>query len=174
MDWHAGIGEKLTQARGRLSVELAARRTEPRSPMTIASKTDDTKGHHFRIPVGSGMRIAVDAWGNPAAKPVLLLHGGGQTRHAWGGTARVLADAGFYAMALDLRGHGDSDWCDQGDYHPDAFATDLIDVMATVGPKPALVGASLGGMISLRVRVSRPLSGGRSRQSATAPELGIT
>lgn len=120
--------------------------------MTIASKTDDTKGHHFRIPVSSGMSIAADAWGNPAARPVLLLHGGGQTRHAWGGTARVLADAGFYALALDLRGHGDSDWCEQGDYHPDAFASDLIDVIATVMPKkPALVGASLGGMISLLI-----------------------
>ena len=97
------------------------------------------------------MQIAADAWGNPTAKPVLLLHGGGQTRHAWGGTARVLADAGFYAVALDLRGHGDSDWCDQGDYHPDAFASDLTDVMKTLGPKPALVGASLGGMISLLI-----------------------
>lgn len=119
--------------------------------MTISSRTDDSKGHHFRIPLGSGMHIAADAWGNPSAKPVLLLHGGGQTRHAWGGTARVLADAGFHAVALDLRGHGDSDWCEQGDYHPEAFAGDLLDVMATVGPKPALVGASLGGMISLLV-----------------------
>ena len=54
------------------------------------------------------------AFGDPSHPPVLLLHGGGQTRHAWGGTSQTLARAGYYAIALDMRGHGQSDWSVQG------------------------------------------------------------
>ncbi len=103
----------------------------------------------LRIAVGSGLVLAGDAWGEPDAPPVLLLHGGGQTRHAWGDTAKRLAQSGFYALALDLRGHGDSDWCADGNYYPDHYVDDLRGVMQTFDTPPALVGASLGGMISL-------------------------
>jgi pimeloyl-ACP methyl ester carboxylesterase len=133
------VPEKLTQCRARLSVDL------------VTSKGADAKRRHFRVRVGSGIQIAADAWGGPDRRPVLLLHGGGQTRHAWGGTARTLGDAGFYAISIDLRGHGDSDWCEQGEYHPDAYVRDLRDVMKTLEEPVALVGASLGGMISMLV-----------------------
>ena len=43
----------------------------------------------------TGLRLIGDAWGPADAPPVLLLHGGGQTRHAWGGTARALAQLKF-------------------------------------------------------------------------------
>ena len=43
-------------------------------------------------------------------RPVLLLHGGGQTRHSWEETAIRLARAGYRAITIDQRGHGDSDW----------------------------------------------------------------
>jgi pimeloyl-ACP methyl ester carboxylesterase len=99
--------------------------------------------------VGSGMKIAADTWGNPEAPPVILLHGGGQTRHAWGGTAEALAENGFYAISKDLRGHGDSAWCDDGNYHPDHYADDLYGIIQTLDRPPALVGASLGGIVSL-------------------------
>ena len=58
--------------------------------------------------VADGLELAADAHGDPSGRPVLLLHGGGQTRHAWGGTAAALAERGFHAVALDLRGHGES------------------------------------------------------------------
>lgn len=61
-----------------------------------------------------GLRLVADAFGDPKDPPVLFAHGGGQTRHAWGGAARVLAEAGWYAVSLDLRGHGDSAWCPDG------------------------------------------------------------
>jgi pimeloyl-ACP methyl ester carboxylesterase len=81
---------------------------------------------------------------------VLLLHGGGQTRHAWGGTAAALADRGWRTLALDARGHGGSDWAPDADYSLHAFATDLADVIAQIGgPPPVLVGASLGGLTAL-------------------------
>src|SRR3989442_3405075 len=57
-----------------------------------------------------GVTLRADARGDPGAPPVLFLHGGGQTRHAWGGTAEALACDGRLAIALDLRGHGESDW----------------------------------------------------------------
>jgi non-heme chloroperoxidase len=80
---------------------------------------------------------------------VILLHGGGQTRHAWGNTAEVLAARGRRAFTVDLRGHGDSEWAPDGDYTLDAFVGDLRSVVGAVGGRPALVGASLGGITSL-------------------------
>src|SRR5882724_13093958 len=97
----------------------------------------------------NGVRIVSDAYGDPSAAPILLLHGGGQTRHAWGGTARALGAAGWNAIALDLRGHGDSDWDPQGDYSMNAFVDDVLAVTAELGRPPVLVGASLGGLASL-------------------------
>lgn len=108
-----------------------------RTPTTLTFTTD------------SGLRLIGDAWGDPAAPPVLLLHGGGQTRHAWGSTAQTLATRGWYAVSLDLRGHGDSAWAPDGDYRIDAFVEDLRCVMRSCSQTPALIGASLGGMTSL-------------------------
>jgi pimeloyl-ACP methyl ester carboxylesterase len=96
-----------------------------------------------------GITLVGDAYGEPSAFPVVLLHGGGQTRHAWGGTGGALAEAGFYAVCLDQRGHGDSGWAPDGDYRVDAFAADLTEVVARLDHLPAVVGASLGGMAAL-------------------------
>jgi len=96
-----------------------------------------------------GLELVADAFGDPEATPVLLLHGGGQTRHAWSGTGEALAARGWYAVSLDLRGHGDSAWCPQGDYRHTAFATDVASVARALDQPPVLVGASLGGIASL-------------------------
>lgn len=97
----------------------------------------------------NGNRLVADAVGDPHAPPVLFLHGGGQTRHAWGGTAEVVAQAGLFSVVLDQRGHGDSDWATDGDYGLPAFVADLRAVAASLQSAPALVGASLGGLASL-------------------------
>ncbi|MEM7292897.1 MAG: alpha/beta hydrolase [Pseudomonadota bacterium] len=93
--------------------------------------------------------LKADAWGDEAATPVLLLHGGGQTRHAWGGTARALAETGWRAVTLDMRGHGDSDWPASGNYQLQTFVADLVAVCEQLGSAPHVVGASLGGITSL-------------------------
>ncbi|WP_080056668.1 alpha/beta fold hydrolase [Spirosoma aerolatum] len=103
-----------------------------------------------------GFYIAADVYGDPANPPVLLLHGGGQTRHSWGDTAQWLADAGFYALALDARGHGDSDWSAEGHYGIEYLAADLRAVIAQLDQKPAIVGASMGGMTALIAEGERP------------------
>lgn len=108
----------------------------------------------FSLP--SGMRIATDGWGDPAAPPVLLLHGGGQTRHAWDGTAAALAEAGFFAITMDHRGHGESDFHPEGNYTTEGFLDDLAGVLAQLSRPPVLVGASLGGICSLLVEANAP------------------
>jgi pimeloyl-ACP methyl ester carboxylesterase len=97
----------------------------------------------------NGVTIAGDAYGDPGAPPAIFLPGGGQTRHAWGGAAQTLAADGWYALSLDLRGHGDSSWAPDGDYSLEAFVGDLCSVVAQLDRRPAVVGASLGGITAL-------------------------
>jgi pimeloyl-ACP methyl ester carboxylesterase len=96
-----------------------------------------------------GIRLRAEALGADGAPPVVLLHGGGQTRHAWSGTARSLAASGYRTIAVDLRGHGDSDWAPGGDYRLEAFAADVRDIAAQLASPAVFVGASLGGMSCL-------------------------
>jgi non-heme chloroperoxidase len=103
-----------------------------------------------------GFFLTADTFGDPTHSPVILLHGGGQTRHSWGDTASQLASAGWYAIALDARGHGDSDWSADGAYGIEYLANDLRAVCAQLSQKPALVGASMGGMTALIAEGERP------------------
>jgi pimeloyl-ACP methyl ester carboxylesterase len=98
---------------------------------------------------GVDLQLAAEAWGPLQGQCVLFLHGGGQTRHSWGSTSAALADEGFRVIALDLRGHGDSDWSSSGDYDVRTIAADVCEVVAQVGPPVVLVGASLGGLAGL-------------------------
>ena len=97
----------------------------------------------------SGLRITADLWPGSGGHTVVLLHGGGQTRHAWTGTARALVREGHTAIPVDLRGHGDSGWAPDGDYELDAIAGDIASLCEELGTKPVLVGASLGGITGL-------------------------
>lgn len=99
--------------------------------------------------VTNELSLVGDVWGRDEAPVVLLLHGGGQTRHAWGGTASALAAGGWRAIALDLRGHGESSWAPDGDYSLDTLASDVESVLASIGSPAVVVGASLGGLTSL-------------------------
>jgi pimeloyl-ACP methyl ester carboxylesterase len=103
----------------------------------------------MRLPGAAGATLAADAFGPDDGSPVVLLHGGGQTRHAWGGTAQHLGDAGWRAITVDLRGHGDSDWSADGIYSLERFAGDVVAISDSLDRLPALVGASLGGIASL-------------------------
>ncbi|HZD90541.1 MAG TPA: alpha/beta hydrolase [Pseudolabrys sp.] len=99
-----------------------------------------------------GNRLVADVYGE-SGPPVMLLHGGGQTRHAWGNTAGELARNGYTAYAIDQRGHGDSEWVASGaytfaDYGIDARAV-ALELARRTGRKPVVVGASLGGIAAL-------------------------
>ncbi len=97
----------------------------------------------------NGISIAADVYGEKDQPPIVFAHGGGQTRHAWRNSAKLLAGAGFQSVCVDLRGHGDSDWCPQGDYRIEAFAEDLVSICGEIGSQPVLVGASLGGISAM-------------------------
>jgi pimeloyl-ACP methyl ester carboxylesterase len=97
-----------------------------------------------------GVHLAGDVWGDPGGPLVVLQHGGGQTRHAWKGAGEALAAAGYYTVAFDARGHGDSDWAPDGRYGQDLMVADLIRIIDALGEsRPVLVGASMGGGTSL-------------------------
>ena len=102
-----------------------------------------------RLPASGGLTLAADVGGPEDGPTVVLLHGGGQTRHSWAGTWKVLVKAGWRAISLDLRGHGDSDWDPEGDYSLDAFVSDVRAVAGGLERPPVLIGASLGGLSSM-------------------------
>ena len=103
----------------------------------------------IRIAGHGGLELAADIDGPETGAPVVLLHGGGQTRHAWSRAFRTMAGAGYRVLAYDARGHGESAWDPDGDYTTDALVADLRAVIATLDATPALVGASMGGITSL-------------------------
>jgi pimeloyl-ACP methyl ester carboxylesterase len=96
-----------------------------------------------------GVRLAGDSRGPEDGPLVVLLHGGGQTRHAWTRTATRLAGEGYHVVTYDARGHGDSDWSPDGDYALPRHGMDLLAVLRTLGEPAGLVGASMGGTSSL-------------------------
>jgi pimeloyl-ACP methyl ester carboxylesterase len=110
-----------------------------------------------RLLGADGLTLVADVDGPEDGPTVVLLHGGGQTRHSWTGTWRTLADAGWRSWSVDLRGHGDSEWSPEGDYSLDAFASDVLAVSKSVGRAPILVGASLGGLASLVAVAEAPV-----------------
>ncbi|MFT4659235.1 MAG: pimeloyl-ACP methyl ester carboxylesterase [Ilumatobacter sp.] len=102
----------------------------------------------LQISTVSGQHITADHWPGDQT-PVLLAHGGGQTRHSWGGTAEKLASNGHRVISIDLRGHGDSSWDADGDYSMAAYCADAQHVVEWIGEPVAWVGASLGGMTGM-------------------------
>jgi pimeloyl-ACP methyl ester carboxylesterase len=118
--------------------------------MSAGERLPGTPDPMHRWEGAGGVMIAGDTWGDPSGPLVALQHGGGQTRHAWKGAGETLGASGYYAVAFDARGHGDSDWADPDAYGPDFMAEDLRCVAQALGTEtPILVGASMGGGVSL-------------------------
>lgn len=109
-----------------------------------------TESDHVRLP-GDGVDLAADRWAPAGVSrgDVLLLHGGGQTRHSWQSTGIRLAQHGWTAYSIDARGHGGSQWAKDGDYSSSAQARDIRAVAGSLDTSPVLVGASMGGMAAL-------------------------
>lgn len=116
---------------------------------THAVKGPDRIVHRESFVGHGGVKLAADVVGTPGAPEIVLLHGGGQTRHAWRKAMHALAAAGYRVVSLDTRGHGDSDWAADGDYSFDALCGDLQAILPCLHGKPVLVGASMGGCVAL-------------------------
>lgn len=120
------------------------------------AKTADVARERISFEGRDGNGIAADLYPaalSPARGVVLMVHGGGQTRHSWRGSSSLLAQNGWTAITMDQRGHGDSEWAADGDYDFEAFSGDLTAVADQIavryGSHPVLVGASLGGIASM-------------------------
>jgi pimeloyl-ACP methyl ester carboxylesterase len=102
----------------------------------------------------NGLNLVADEW-NRGAVPagdratILMLHGGGQNRHSWKNTGQVLADDGFHVVALDSRGHGDSDRAPGAEYSLELLCADVLNVLDTIAGPVVLIGASMGGLTGI-------------------------
>lgn len=97
-----------------------------------------------------GLTLVGDAGGPEGAPLVLLMHGGGQTRHSWAGAMRSLILAGYRVINLDARGHGESDWSPTRSYSLEDRVKDIRAVVDGTQVPFVLVGASMGGLTSLQ------------------------
>jgi esterase len=99
--------------------------------------------------VVDGLRLHYLDWGRGDRPPVLFLHGGRLTAHTWDLVCLGLRGK-HHCLALDQRGHGDSEWSPSVDYAPDAYARDIHGLIEQLGlERPVLVGQSLGGLNAL-------------------------
>jgi len=96
-----------------------------------------------------GLRLHYTDWGNEAATPLILIHGGLDHSRSWDQLALSLRTR-FHVIAPDLRGHGDSDWATGSSYSLADHVYDLTCMMTSLGlEKAAIAGHSMGGMVSL-------------------------
>lgn len=103
----------------------------------------------------SGIKLVGDVAVSGSGPLVVLLHGGGQTRHSWRGAMEQLIANGYRAISLDARGHGDSAWAPDGDYSFETLALDLECILESLPSRPVLVGASMGGGTALTLLGTR-------------------
>src|SRR5579871_3243859 len=104
----------------------------------------------------NGLRLRYLEWGEPAAPPILLLHGFSSTALAWRNVGEALA-ARYHVVALDQRGHGASEWDAQGRYTIDDFVADAHALSQQLGLAPfILVGHSMGGSIAYTYAAVHP------------------
>lgn len=101
-----------------------------------------------RITIG-GLQLHYLDWGNPAAPPLVCAHGYTGSADAFNGFARHFRDR-FHIVALDVRGHGESQWSPDGAYAYGDQAGDLAVFVDRLGLGPfILVGTSMGGVIAM-------------------------
>ena len=92
------------------------------------------------------LKLSYQEWGNPNAEPILMLHGFGVSGHMFDEFADRMQDR-YRLIALDQRGHGDSDWSEEGDYTRNSFVEDVEGFRKALGlGRFILVGHSMGGL----------------------------
>ncbi len=103
-----------------------------------------------------GLNFHYQEWGDPLATPVLMLHGFGVSGHMFDEFAQRM-QKDYHLIALDQRGHGDTQWADDGDYSRDAFVADAEAVRQALGlERFILVGHSMGGLNAVSYTVQHP------------------
>lgn len=99
----------------------------------------------------AGMKIHYLDWGSKGKRPLLLLHGGMQSAHTWDLIA-VAMKRDFHVVAMDLRGHGDSDWSADANYAHAAHMGDILGLIEHLGwDTLSLIGLSMGGLAAMHL-----------------------
>ena len=121
-------------------------------PLLPLSDVDlEVRDHYLDV---DGVRLHVRETGGPHAPPVLMLHGMMGHAREWDTLATALADR-FRVIALDQRGHGESDHAH--DYGVDVMVADTLAVITRLGlVRPHLIGHSMGGMIGMVLAAEHP------------------
>jgi pimeloyl-ACP methyl ester carboxylesterase len=102
-----------------------------------------------------GLRFHYTDWGSPTAPPVVMLHGLNVQCHTWDPIIRELA-SDYHVIAMDMRGHGDSDWARSG-YRVRSMARDVHGLIDALGLGPVnLVGHSAGVRVAIAVAGEKP------------------
>ena len=115
------------------------------------------------IPFGQDKFVAINnlnlhyvEWGTPGQPSLVLLHGFQSNAHTWDTFSQAMANT-YHVLALDQRGHGDTDWAPDGDYTPDAFIRDIVGFIDALNVAPTmLVGHSMGGRHAAMVAADYP------------------
>jgi len=132
--------------------------------MTTLYEAARAAGIHFDRPheprtgeVGRGeITLRYLEWGDRRLPVVLLLHGFAQTAHSWDFVSLALAGA-YRVIALDARGHGDSDWAVDRDYSLAAHQRDLDHLVEVLDIRfLAVIGLSMGGRSAYTFAARRP------------------
>jgi pimeloyl-ACP methyl ester carboxylesterase len=119
----------------------------------------------------NGLRFHYLEWGKPTDRPLVMLHGMGQTAHSWDFAALALCDR-YRIIALDQRGHGDSDWAPNAEYSLSDHQSDLAAVMTALGlDEIVLMGLSMGGRNAFTYAADHPAQVATLIVVDSAPEL---
>jgi pimeloyl-ACP methyl ester carboxylesterase len=112
--------------------------------------TDTTPGPTSHTYFSQRLRLHYVDWGQAGKPPLLLLHGGRDHCRNWDWTATALRDE-WHVIAPDLRGHGDSQWSQDGSYAMTGYIYDLAQLIHQQRLAPVtIIAHSLGGNIALR------------------------
>ena len=102
------------------------------------------------------LNIHIVEWGDPTNQPVILLHHVSSQARTWDNFASIISDD-YYVIAIDMRGHGDSDWAKEGEYTTEHYAYDVEQLAINMGLKNIIVlGGSLGGRLGLVFAAKNP------------------
>jgi pimeloyl-ACP methyl ester carboxylesterase len=122
----------------------------------MSPRSEEIIGPASSYYVSQRLRLHYVDWGNEAAPPLLLIHGGRDHARSWDWVARDLR-RDYHVIAPDLRGHGDSNWVSGGHYTINEFVLDIAQLLDTLDLCPVtIVGHSLGGAVALNYTAIYP------------------